>query len=168
MIKLSLTISFLFAFAFCYSQQTHSLDKDTTHFKHAPLFVLQLPLADQVEATSIIAKPEDIESINVYKDAGILKEYGERAANGLVIIKLNKNLKLLTINQLLASNQIVHTNLPVYVDSLITNKTGEYLFEPSMVKSVKIQIENGTGMKYVSIATLFPYHRLKSDEIYVK
>jgi len=168
MIKLSLTITFLFAFVLCYGQNNHKLDKDTTHFKNAPLFVLQLPLSDPVEATGITAKPEDIESINVFKDRPSLNEYGERATNGLIVIKLNKKLKFLTLNELLVSNQITDTSLPVYIDSAIVDKRGKYLFEPQLVKSAKIETEQQTGMKYISITTLFPVHRLKSDETYIK
>ncbi|MEO6979219.1 MAG: hypothetical protein ABI113_12600 [Mucilaginibacter sp.] len=168
MIKLSLTFSFLLAALLCSAQENHKLYKDTSHFKNSPLFVLELPLSNPVEATGIIAKPEDIESINVFKDSATLKEYGEKAANGLIIIKLKINPKLLTLKQLLVSNQIKDTNLPVYIDSAIAYKPTEYLFEPAMVKSAKIETEKETGMKYVSITTLFPVHRLKSDEIYVK
>ncbi|MCO5949935.1 hypothetical protein [Mucilaginibacter flavidus] len=168
MIKLSLTIFFLFGLVFCYGQANHQLDKDTTRFKNAPLYILQLPLADPLEASGIIIKPDNIESINVFKDGANTKEYGKKAINGLIIIKTKKTLKLLSINQLLTLNHIKNNGLPLFIDSAIANMPGTYYFEKEMVKSVKVETEKETGMKYINIATLFPVHRLKSDEIYIK
>ncbi|SHN30351.1 hypothetical protein [Mucilaginibacter sp. OK098] len=168
MIKLSLTIFFLLGFTLCYGQTYNELNKDTTHYKNAPLYILQLPLADPIEATGIIIRPVDIDSINVFKDSVHTKEYGKKAINGLILIKTKKSLKILTLSQLLMTYHITETDLPVFIDSAITYKPGKYYFEPQMVKSAIIAKEKETGMKYVSISTLFPVHRLKSDETYIK
>lgn len=168
MIKLSLTIFFSFGIVCSYGQTHNELNKDTSHFKNAPLYILQPPLTNQMEATGIIIKPEDIESINVFKDSASVKEYGQKAKNGVVFFKTKKVLKTQTLDELLAKFKINDKNLPVFIDSVITNNPAMYYFDPEVVKSVSIETEKKTGMRYVSISTLFPVLRLKSDEIYIK
>jgi len=168
MVKLSLTIFFLFGFAFSYGQARHELDKDTTHFKNAPLYILQLPLTNQIEASGILIKPEDIESINVFKDSASIKEYGQKAANGIIIFKTKKILKIKTLDELLADFKITNKNLPVFIDSAIANRPATYYFDPEVIQSVGIKKELNTGMEYISIISIYPTHHIKQDKTHIR
>jgi hypothetical protein len=168
MIKLSLTIFFLLAFVVSYGQTHNELNKDTTHFKNAPLYILQPPLSNQMEATGIIIKPEDIESINVRKDSASVKEYGQKAKNGVIIFKTKKVLKTQTLEELLAKFKINDKNLPVFIDSAIINKPAMYYFDPEVIKSVSIQKEKTTGTKYISILSIYSVYRQKAGDIPIR
>jgi len=168
MIKLTLTISLVFGFIICCAQKHNTLNKDSSFFKHAPLYVLQLPLSNPIEASGVLVKPTDIDSINVYQDDSTKREYGEKAANGLIIIKAKKTIKILTMSQLLAVYNIKDNNLPVFIDSTIAYKPNDYVFDNKMIRSVKVQTDEDGGLKYISIITIFPIHRNKEDEIYIR
>jgi len=154
--------------AICFAQTNGQLDKDTAKYKNAPLYILQLPLADPLAASGIVIWPADIDSVSVFKDSISRREYGPKAANGVIFISSHKSIKMLLLDQLLTHYHITDAGLPVYIDSAIAYKPGAIYFQQAMVKSAKIETEKGTGMKYISICTFFPVHRLKSDDIYIK
>ena len=59
---------------------------------NAPLYVVDgFPMTDEVSASLI--SPDDIESINILKDASATAIYGARGANGVIIITTKKGLK---------------------------------------------------------------------------
>ncbi|WP_295795103.1 hypothetical protein [Mucilaginibacter sp.] len=168
MIKLSLTIFFLFGLVVSYGQTHNELNKDTTHFKNAPLYILQPPLTNQIEASGIVIKPEDIESINVRKDIASVEEYGQKAKNGVIILKTKKVLKIKILSELLEGFRITNKNLPVFIDSTIANKPATYYFDPEVIKSAGIKKELSTGMEYISIISIYPTHHPKQDKAHIK
>ena len=168
MIKLSLTIFFLFGVVFCYSQKSNELNKDTSDFKKAPLYILQLPLSNPIEATGIFININDIDSVAVLNDSTTKVNYGVKANNGIIIFKTKKYIKVLTISEILSSYNIQNKNLRVFVDSVIIYKPETYYADPKLIKSANIQEELNSGTKYISVLSIYPIRRPKPGEIYIR
>lgn len=98
MIKLSLTISFLLAFVFCNAQTRRGLDKDTSYFKIALLYILQIPLTTDIEGTGILLNAADIDTVSIFHDSVTMATYGDKAATGVIISKPGKLLIYLRSN----------------------------------------------------------------------
>jgi hypothetical protein len=168
MVKLSLTISFLLGFSLCNAQIHSELNKDTSYFQRSPLYVLQLPLSDPFEGTGIFVKSADIDTVSVFKDSLTIATYGEKAANGVIIFKTRRFLKIITFEQLLTSYKITDSNLPVFIDSAIAYKPRKNYFDPKAVKSVSIEKDSVTGTNYISILSYEPIRRLKPGDISIR
>ncbi|MES2111664.1 MAG: hypothetical protein V4577_23095 [Bacteroidota bacterium] len=168
MVKLSLTISFLLAFIYCNAQTRTGLNKDTSYFKRAPLYILQIPLSSDIEGSGILLNAADIDTVSVLHDSVTIATYGNKAANGIVIFKTRKNIKVLTINELLLKYKVTNTNLPVFIDSVIAYKPNTIYFDPRVIKYVGIEKESVTGLQYISIISNNPAHRLKPGDINIR
>lgn len=64
--------------------------KDATNMKGEPLIVIDGKISSKKDMESI--KPDDIEAINVFKDASAISLFGEKGKNGVIEIK-TKNAK---------------------------------------------------------------------------
>ncbi len=94
----------------------------------------QLYVVNDIEdfnSTSFSAiDPKDIESMKVFKNAEMCDKYGDKAKNGVILIKLKKNVKLLALDKVLGKIKKRDRNLPVYMNSeKLTIWEGIYLSE---------------------------------------
>jgi len=162
MLKLPLTFAFLFWVSLCLAQKTYRLNKDTSKNKNSffwtknYLYVICLPDHAQMPALSMIGiNPNNISSINQYKDTAHTKRYGERAKNGIAFVVLKKQVKLLTFDQLLTGFHIndPYKSLPLYVDSALFYDPAHLCLEVNQIRFMRIDIEEGTGMKYINLRT---------------
>jgi hypothetical protein len=150
--------------------QNNQLDKDTSKYQNAPLFVLRLSQLSSFPTSDIVINPADIDSVFVYKGASAEELYSGTAKNGVVEFVLKRGMKILNFNDLLTAYHIssAESSLPVFVDSAIIEKPKTTFFEPATMKYVKIETEKSTGMKYIDIRTIFPISRPNKDEIYIR
>lgn len=169
MIKLLLTFCFLFGCLGSYGQTTYQLNKDTSKYKSSPLYVLKRLLKDPLFTSNLVINNSDIDSVSVIKPPGSVRLYGEKAGNGVVEINLKNRAVLLTYNELLTNFNISYTfsHLPVFIDSAIAHHPKETYFEVTAVKSVKLQNEQSTGLRYISILSIYPVRRMKKGEVYI-
>jgi len=169
MIKLPLIFVFLFGALHCFGQNYH-LEKDTSRTK-GWLYIVTMPNRQQIEMSSMYGiNPNDIISISVQKDSTILKSYGLKAMNGLVNVKLKKDVNFFNLNQLLSKFRIPANDkyLPVAIDSVIYNHPDMIYFRPEQIKRIKfvrIDIEKETGMKFINIRTMLPIDR---NTVYIR
>ncbi len=153
----------------CYGQVGHDLDKDTSKYKDLPLFIIKSNPNSELQISSMIGiDPNDINSINVFKNQDTIKIYGERAKNGVIYIGLKNAVQLLNIDQLYSKFNIHDKSIPLFIDSAIAYRPQNVYLEPKLIKYVTIQEEKNTGMKYVSIRTVYPIKRLEKGGIVLR
>ncbi|HEY5326626.1 MAG TPA: hypothetical protein VIJ27_06475 [Mucilaginibacter sp.] len=118
----------------------------------------------------MVIKPSDIDSINVFKDIQSENEYGKSGNNGVIVVVLKLGIKLINFDDLLKTYNINGSagNLPVFIDSVVAYQPKNTYFELTAIKYVKVDNEKGTGIKYISIRTIYPIHRRTEDEIYIR
>lgn len=169
MVKSSLTFVSIFWVLICFGQ-SNGLDKDTSKYKNAPLFILRLSQLSSFPTSDVVVNPNDIDSITVYKGASAEEIHSGTAKKGIVEFILKRGTKILNFDDLLTAFNIAsaENNLPVFVDSVIIEKPKAAFFEPATIKYVKIEIEQSTGIKYIDIRTIFPMHKPNKDEIYIR
>ncbi|MFC3365007.1 hypothetical protein ACFOG5_17640 [Pedobacter fastidiosus] len=120
---------------------------------NSPLYVV-----NDIEDFNLIGfsaiDPKDIESMNVFKYAEVKDKYGDKAKNGVIAIKLKKNVKLLTLDKLLGKLKKRDRNLPIYINSeKLINRDGIYLSQ-AKIESVKVAEKSSDKIKeerYINI-----------------
>ncbi|MES2486821.1 MAG: hypothetical protein V4581_12860 [Bacteroidota bacterium] len=140
--------------------QTGELNKDTSTFTTAPLYVVKLASGKtSTTSTSLLAMIDQhhIDAMEIYTDRKNVEQYGDKAKNGVVIITLKKDALIITQTEIFDKYKISKANrkLPVYLDSNLTHNSADNFYSANKIKSVKIAKEKGTGMKYISIITDF-------------
>ncbi|MBO9674956.1 MAG: TonB-dependent receptor plug domain-containing protein [Sphingobacteriaceae bacterium] len=85
-------------------------------------------------------RPASIESINVLKDASATALYGTSGQNGVVIVKLKKDLQLWNLNEMLKNFGISKKNqdLPVFIDKKELVNRDDFFIVKDIVASVKV------------------------------
>ncbi|WP_428327805.1 hypothetical protein [Mucilaginibacter sp.] len=160
MIKLSLTIAFLSVLSICYGQKTYHLNKDTANYKHYAFMVT----TDDGVTVPIYNYAIDFGTVESTK-----KEYDKLANDTVIIYKLKPGIRLLNFDQLLKKFNIAtkYADAPVYVDSAITYKPQTSYYQLSAVRSIKIQKEEGTHLKYISIITIHHVNNPKIADVFI-
>ena len=144
---LLLNFYLLSATAICYSQATHTLDKDTAKYKNSPLYIIKVPQQPAQLSTNLVIVINDIDSVSVHKSEESVKLYGKAAINGSIEIRLKPGSALINFERLLTAFEIPvsNINLPVFIDSAIAYQPKNTFFEPAAIKYVKIERETETG-----------------------
>lgn len=113
------------------------------------------PTSDGKVLNLISAK--DIENIEVLKDAASAAIYGIRGANGVIIVTLKKNVKLLPYEKLLEKFRVrkEYRQYMSYLDNQPINNTAEFYASPSRIKDIRLQWRsNGISqIPYLNIVT---------------
>ncbi len=166
--KLSLVLIIILQTSYVsYSQTSYLLNNDTSKFKDSPLFVL-IGYDESPTPQIPTINPNSIDSIKVLKSENAIKEFGERGKNGIIKIKLKRGITLVDKTTLLKQYHIKETNLPMYIDSTISQPSKNIYFQSSIIKSISIQQEKETGMNYISVLTTQPIKRPKPGEIFIR
>ncbi|HEY5326625.1 MAG TPA: hypothetical protein VIJ27_06470 [Mucilaginibacter sp.] len=163
MIKLSLTSAFLFGLSICYGQYRHQLIKDTSGYQHKSFTIIKIDKQPDWKVYNYVINNGDIDSTKIDSvDGSGKKDYF------FSFIRLNKGSKLLDINELLTKFHVStkYYNLPVYIDSAIIYRRENVCFQLSAIKSVKIQKEKYTHLKYISINSIYHINNPIAD-VYV-
>jgi hypothetical protein len=156
MLKLSLTFAFLFCVSLCFGQSSHHLKKDISGNTKQPIWVYKIPQQAPYFCTiyqGILTT--DIDSIRIIKKTKSVSLYGKKAKNGAIVLYLKPDVVLIDLDKLLSAHNIPVTEqrLPLFVDSAFTINRLDLYFNPNAVKTVVINTEKKTGMKYISIKT---------------
>ncbi len=169
-LKLSVTTALLLGVLICCAQTTLQLDKDTSKFKENPLYVLKLSALSAFPTSNLVINTTAIDSINVYKSPVSVELYGKSAANGVVELVLKRGTKIINFNELLTAFKIASSDsdLQVFIDSAIAYQPTKTYFEPAAIKYVKVEIEKNTGMRYISIRSIYALKRPLKDSIYIR
>ena len=160
MVKWSLTTVLLLVASMSYGQYRHQLLKDTSAYINRSFTIIRIDNQPDRKVYNYIIDTRNIDSIRFDSTAG-------KPNNFESFIKLNKKVKLLDISQLLAKYHIEnYHNLPVYIDSAIVFRPESACFQLSAIKSVKVQKEKDTHLKYISINSIYHTDNPISD-VYV-
>ncbi|MGF7078687.1 hypothetical protein [Mucilaginibacter sp. UYCu711] len=140
-----------------FAQQV-KLNKDTSGFAKSPLYVFKV-YGDNQEFTAApllgLIDQNLIASMEILKDKTADDMYGAKAKNGVIIITLTQGTEIHPLTYLLDQFNIKpkFRTLPLYINNTLTRSTTDMFYAPNKIKTVTIEKEKGTGMKYVSIIT---------------
>lgn len=161
--RILLTSALIFSFlANCFSQSKYDLSA-TSSSSSNPLFVYKVAGQSdilcnlQTSGFSLAAiNQNSIKSMEILKDKTSTDIYGDLGKNGVIILTLTNETKLLLTDQLLKQYQISKTDrkLPVYLDSKpLTNLKGMY-FDVTAIKGINVTTEAEGLKKYINIITI--------------
>ena len=140
--------------------QQNALNKDTSRFKNNPLFIYTINNQLQQASNMVDIDPNYIDRIDVNRSHELIDKYGPRAKNGVVslVIKPGVDVDLINTDQLFDQFKVKKRDrkLPVFLDSAITFEPYRMLFEARKVKTITVNKEDVTGVKYISITTTKP------------
>ena len=163
MAKLTFTFFFLFVISIAYGQNNYKLNKNPAKYKYICCSINLLNLGNDSVLTSQshILNRTSIDSIKLERKKKFIKLYGKKADYGVITIYLTPGTKLFSTGQLLQHFGIQNDdiNLPIYIDSTIQKHPTETYFQLSAVRSVKIETEDETNMKYISILSIYKINR---------
>jgi len=171
--KLLIIPLFLFAAIKSYGQKLPwFLDRDTVH-KAEPLYVWIFPGHKPIIHGQYIVYPKDIDSLHVYSGNYARKLYGNAAKKGVVIVLCKKDTKIIPLTSLDSVLTVYKigmndNRLPVYVDSVLAYPINEIYLELNKIKSVKIDTEFVSDIRFINIITTDPPRKPKPGEIWIR
>ncbi len=120
------------------SAQENSTSKFNTKNDKATMYIVDGKEIDSFTLGNI--KPDDIESMKVFKGNDAVEKYGTRAKNGVVVITTKKSVKSKkTTSFALNSNNVSHKPDPIYfVDGKETNKSNLDKINPNTIESMSV------------------------------
>jgi hypothetical protein len=142
-----------------FAQQV-KLNKDTTTSLTTPLYIFKL-YADDKEYNALpllaLMGPETIFSMDVLDDKKANELYGSRAKYGVIVITLIKGVEIQEFDKLPNKYKIKNRfrKLPITINYALirTTKDRYYTSTSNNIKSIIVEKEKDTGMKYISIIT---------------
>lgn len=150
-----------------HAQAKYSLDKDTNRYINWPLYIVKIPGKQTIEPFYLLTDPSSLVSLKMSKDSTQKNIYGKKATYGVITITLKKGTKLLPLAGLLNSFKVSKkdNHLPVFIDSALANHANGIYFTRAEIRSITVDIEKETGMKYINIRSRRPINR---NEIYIR
>ncbi|WP_345955668.1 TonB-dependent receptor plug domain-containing protein [Mucilaginibacter sp. PAMB04168] len=97
--RLVYIFSLVFAFGVVKAQDNHMVITTSNQNTPKPLYVIDDVVTKDVSALSGV-NPNDIESIEILKDANSTAVYGNDGVNGVIVVKTQKYVKRKTLNKL--------------------------------------------------------------------
>ncbi|MDB4922222.1 hypothetical protein [Mucilaginibacter sp.] len=170
MVKILLTFVFLFEGLFCSGQTFNQLNKDTANYKNTPVFVLNTGNKQlNIQTRHPVIDQNDLSAVNVYQKSETTNLILNDDRSGTIYFTFKPGITLIDLPHLLKKFDIAikGSMLPVFIDSVFDYQPKTMYFQLSAVKSVKIEEEANTRMKYISIISVNPPLKLKQDEIYL-
>jgi len=84
--------------------------------------------------------PGDIENLVVSKDKKQVEKYGYEAKNGVIEVTLKKNIKLLTVNEVLKKFKIKKQDysLPIYVNERVLENRHDFYLANNKIANVQV------------------------------
>jgi TonB-dependent SusC/RagA subfamily outer membrane receptor len=126
-----------------------------------PLFIVDSVVTDM---ESLLLSPDNIKSIDVLKDSAVAASYGEKARNGVIIIRTKNNHEIFRLQELLNEYHVAEQDrtLPVCIDNVLVKDTSRIIADKKDV--IKIEVTEGTywlspmepskqEAKYINIVT---------------
>lgn len=126
-----------------------------------PLFIVDSVVTDM---ESFLVSPDNIKSIDVLKDSALAATYGEKARNGVIIIRTKNNTGIFRLQELLNEYQVPEQDrgLPVCIDNILVKDTSRIIADKKDI--IRIEVTEGTywlspmepgkgEVKYINIIT---------------
>jgi hypothetical protein len=100
-----------------------------------------------------IVDQADIKSMSILKDKEADEQFGAKGKNGVILITLNKDVQLVSTQELLRKFNIKKkdTRLPVFINRMLTYNSSDLGFKLDKIKAVNVETEPETGFKYINI-----------------
>ena len=140
-----------------FAQNPHRLISVGTPIPNEPLMVVNgMPLADS-KAFMALMNPNDIEKIEILKDASSTAIYGYRGANGVILVTLKKNVKLIPLAKLFKRFKVNknYRKYSVFVENEKISYPNEFLASAKWIKEI-IALNSSNGqidIPYLNIVT---------------
>jgi len=169
MLKVIFTFFFLLLMLISYGQKKYKLDKDTSKYQTAVVMLLNIGHDSVLIARQHILDHNSIDSTKIERKKRFVDLYGKRADRGVLTIYLTPGTAIFNTNQLLKhfGIQISDMHLPVFIDSAIAAHPDETYFQLSAVRYVRLETEEKTNMRYISIRSMFIIQRSKLTDVYI-
>ena len=150
------------------------MDRDTLHHA-APEYVLLVPGQKPLISNIGFVNPNDIKSINILQGKNAVKLYGKSAEKEVVIISCKRKAKIIKISQIRLDSALSlygiskeDQKLFVYIDSMLSYPTSNIYLETKKIKSVRIETEFVSGIRFINIITSNPQYKLKPGEVWIR
>lgn len=105
-----------------------------------------LVLVDSIEANlnELWVNPDDIKSIDILKDSTAVAKYGEKAKNGVIIIRTKPTTELIKLSDIITQYEmsIKDKNLKVCKDKILVQNPDNILVSKSDIARVEIITDN--------------------------
>jgi TonB-dependent SusC/RagA subfamily outer membrane receptor len=105
-----------------------------------------LVFIDSVESDLNILwiNPDDIKSIDILKDSTAVAKYGEKAKNGVIIIRTKRDIEMIKLSELITqySMSIKDKNLKVCKDKILVEDPDKILVSRSDIAKVEVITDN--------------------------
>ncbi len=128
------------------AQKPHRLVSVGTPITNEPLMVVDgIPIADS-KAFMALMNPKDIEKIEILKDASSTAIYGYRGANGVILVTLKKDVKLISLTKLLKRFKVNknYRQYSAFVENEKINYPNEFLASAKWIKEI-ISLNRSNG-----------------------
>lgn len=136
--KFFLLLAIIFFSSFNSSQGKSLIDSQkSTSPNYALIVVNGIPITDS-EAFMALMDPNDIEKIEILKDASSTAIYGVRGVNGVILVTLKKNVKLIPLAKLLKRFGVNKKlrQYSAFVENEKINCPNEFLASPKWIKEI--------------------------------
>lgn len=141
--------------AVAFAQNPYQLVSIGTPLPNQPLVIVNGNVAHH-ETMKVIA-PNEIEGLDILKDASSTALYGIRGASGVVLVKLKKNAKLLSYKKLLKEFKVrkEYKEYIPYLDGQQLGSTVDFYASPSKIEAIRLQYRNNgiSKIPYLNIVT---------------
>lgn len=149
-------LSFLLILGFnAFAQSPYQLVSVGSSLPNQPLFIVNGNVSNN--ETLKVIDPNEIESLDVLKDAASAAIYGIQGANGVVLVKLKKNAKLLSYKKLLKKFKVrkQDRHYVPYLDHQPLGSTVDFYASPSKIQSIRLDYRNNgiSKVPYLRIVT---------------
>jgi len=154
----NLTLLFLLLISgFAFSQQNSTrIVSYATPIPNEPLYIINGKIIGNSKVLNLVAA-QDIENLEVLKNAASTAIYGIRGANGVILITLKKDVKLLSYEKLLKKFKVRKKDRQYvpYIDNQPINNTNEFYASPNKIKAINLQYRNNgiSKIPYLNIVT---------------
>jgi len=150
------SLFFLLIFgSIAFAQNPYQLISVGSSLPNQPLFIVNGNVTNN--ETLKVIDPNEIESLDVLKDASSTAIYGVRGANGVVKVKLKKNAKLLSYQKLLKKFKVKKEDraYPPFLDHQPLVSTADFYASPNKIQDIRLEYRNNGMSKvpYLNIVT---------------
>ncbi|WP_420712337.1 TonB-dependent receptor plug domain-containing protein [Pedobacter sp. SL55] len=157
MIRLILLFALISSCAF--AQETHRgmIPSKATVYNSGPLYVVNGLVVEGGKAFFALLNPNDVEKIDILKDAASTAIYGIRGANGVVLITLKPKVKLLPYSKLIKKFKVKkqYRDYAVYVDKDAINSKTTFVSASSWIKEI-IMLQRSSGIIDIPYLNIVP------------
>lgn len=149
--KIVFTFLCVIVFYFASLAQVKLVSPASTNSSSNPLLMIDSVMVE-FESFRYLS-PQNIDHVTIYKDA--TAHYGSRTVNGVIVVSMKKNSRMLDINQLLKINKadsVIGKSMIVNVNASMIKNIEALKMDSSIIQSVHIkEMMNANSIKIYNI-----------------